>query len=90
MTIIFIDGQIDLPAAQPERIAAQIQSTFGIDPSEIIHISAKTGKGVEQVLEAIIKRIPPPTGKTTSPLKAFLFDSLQVTLCNVTCFLAHV
>jgi translation elongation factor EF-4 len=68
--------QIDLPAAQPERIAAQMQSTFGIDPSNIISISAKTGNNVESILEAIIKRIPPPIGRTQAPLKAFLFDSL--------------
>ncbi|KAG6909632.1 Translation factor guf1 mitochondrial [Tephrocybe rancida] len=76
LTIIPVLNKIDLPAAQPERIAAQMQSTFGINPDDIIHISAKTGKGVEDVLKAIITRIPPPTGSTTSPLKAFLFDSL--------------
>lgn len=72
--------QIDLPAAQPDRIAAQIHSTFGIDPKEILHISAKTGKGVEDVLTAIINRIPPPSGLESAPLKAFLFDSLFVLL----------
>ncbi|KAF8077727.1 translation factor GUF1, mitochondrial [Lyophyllum atratum] len=76
LTIIPVLNKIDLPAAQPERIAAQMQSTFGIDPKDIIHISAKTGKGVDSVLEAIITRIPPPAGSTTAPLKAFLFDSL--------------
>jgi translation elongation factor EF-4 len=68
--------QIDLPAAQPERIAAQMQSTFGIDPEDIIQISAKTGRGVDQVLQAIIDRIPPPKGTAAGPLKAFLFDSM--------------
>ncbi|KAG6830749.1 Translation factor guf1 mitochondrial [Tricholoma furcatifolium] len=75
LTIIPVLNKIDLPAAQPERIAAQMQSTFGINPDDIIPISAKTGKGVEDVLEAIITRIPPPTGSRTAPLKAFLFDS---------------
>jgi len=65
-----------MPAAQPERIAAQIQSTFGINPSEILQISAKTGQGVEAVLEAIIKRIPPPLAGMDAPLKALMFDSL--------------
>lgn len=59
-------------------MAAQLQSTFGIDPSEIIHISAKTGQGVEAVLGAIVDRIPPPSGNINSPLKAFMFDSLSV------------
>lgn len=67
--------QIDLPAAQPEIVAAQMQSTFGIDPNDVLQISAKSGKGVESVLQAIIDRIPPPQGNGDDPLKAFLFDS---------------
>lgn len=55
-----------------------MQSTFGIDPSEILHISAKTGEGVDAVLEAIINRIPPPIARADAPLKAFLFDSMWV------------
>ncbi|KAG5654114.1 Translation factor guf1 mitochondrial [Sphagnurus paluster] len=76
LTIIPILNKIDLPAAQPERIAAQMHSTFGINPDDIIRISAKTGQGVENILEAIITRIPPPSGSPIAPLKAFLFDSL--------------
>ena len=53
-----------------------MQSTFGINPSDVLHISAKTGKGIEDVLKAIVERIPPPNGSTKAPLKAFLFDSL--------------
>lgn len=53
-----------------------MQSTFGINPTDILHISAKTGTGVEAVLKAIIERIPPPTGDENAPTKAFLFDSL--------------
>ncbi|KAF7338100.1 Translation factor GUF1, mitochondrial [Mycena venus] len=76
LKIIPVLNKIDLPAAQPERIAAQMQSTFGTDPTDIIQISAKTGRGVDQVLQAIVDRIPPPSGTTTGPLKAFLFDSM--------------
>ncbi|KAH7926649.1 GTP-binding protein lepa [Leucogyrophana mollusca] len=76
LTIIPVLNKIDLPASQPERIAAQLQSTFGINPLDILQISAKTGKGVEDVLRAIIERVPPPAGDTEKPLKAFLFDSL--------------
>ncbi|KAJ3506153.1 hypothetical protein NLJ89_g7026 [Agrocybe chaxingu] len=75
LKIIPVMNKIDLPAAQPERIAAQIQATFGIDPSEILLISAKTGQGVKTVLEAILRRIPPPAARAEAPLKAFLFDS---------------
>jgi translation elongation factor EF-4 len=67
-----------LPAAQPDRIAAQMQSTFGIDLADVIPVSAKTGQGVEAVLRAIVERIPPPTGSPSTPLKAFLFDSSLV------------
>ncbi|KAJ3712263.1 GTP-binding protein lepa [Lentinula raphanica] len=76
LTIIPVLNKIDLPAAQPELIAAQMQSTFGIDPADILPISAKTGKGVEAVLQAVIDRIPAPQSKKDAPAKAFLFDSL--------------
>lgn len=68
--------QIDLPAAQPEEVAAQVQSTFGLDISDMLYVSAKTGKGIEDVLEAIIRRIPPPPAQPDARLRAFLFDSL--------------
>ncbi|KIY73269.1 GTP-binding protein lepa [Cylindrobasidium torrendii FP15055 ss-10] len=76
LKIIPILNKIDLPAAQPELMAAQMESTFGIDPADIIRISAKTGMGVPEILRAVVERIPPPTGSTEEPLKAFLFDSL--------------
>lgn len=72
----FLFVQIDMPAAQPERIAAQMQTTFDINPDDIIRISAKTGLGVEGILQTIIERIPPPSGRAEAPLKALLFDSL--------------
>jgi translation elongation factor EF-4 len=75
---IFNCAQIDLPAAQPELMAAQMETTFGIDPKDIIHISAKTGKGVDAVLRAVMERIPPPSGPVEAPMKALLFDSLYV------------
>ncbi|KIK08778.1 hypothetical protein K443DRAFT_84197 [Laccaria amethystina LaAM-08-1] len=75
LKIIPILNKIDLPAAQPEQIAAQMQATFGIDPSDILRISAKTGQGTQEVLEAIISRIPSPSGRIRAPLKTFLFDS---------------
>ncbi|OJT04337.1 Translation factor GUF1, mitochondrial [Trametes pubescens] len=56
-------------------VAKQMHATFGIEPADVIKISAKTGKGVEEVLQAIIDRIPPPVGEPLDPLKAFLFDS---------------
>ena len=52
-----------------------MHSIFGIDPADVLHISAKTGKGIGDVLRAIVERIPPPSGEMTGRLKAFLFDS---------------
>ncbi|KAG8928691.1 Translation factor guf1 mitochondrial [Tulasnella sp. 418] len=73
--IIPVLNKIDLPAADPERIMGQMSSTFGIDPDEVLQISAKTGLGVESVLEAIIERVPSPSPSPNTALKALLFDS---------------
>ncbi|KAH9001105.1 GTP-binding protein lepa [Lactarius akahatsu] len=75
LKIIPVLNKIDLPAAQPDRVKAQMHSIFGIDPSDVLHISAKTGEGISAVLRAIIERIPPPSGESTGKFKAFLFDS---------------
>ena len=70
--------QVDLPAADPERVTAQLISIFDISPDDVIHISAKTGFGVQGVIDAILSRIPAPTGSETLPLRARLFDSSYV------------
>ncbi|EIM89825.1 GTP-binding protein lepa [Stereum hirsutum FP-91666 SS1] len=75
LTIIPVLNKIDLPAAQPDRIKAQMESTFGIDPADVLEISAKTGQNCANILRAIVERIPPPQGSTKEKLKAFLFDS---------------
>ncbi|WP_038035368.1 translation elongation factor 4 [Thermopetrobacter sp. TC1] len=73
--IIPVLNKIDLPAAEPERVKQQIEDVIGLDASEAIEISAKTGQGVEEVLEAIVHRLPPPEGDEEAPLKALLVDS---------------
>ncbi len=73
--IVPILNKIDLPAAEPERVRAQIEDMIGIDASGAIGISAKTGLHVDQVLEAIVERLPPPKGDREAPLKALLVDS---------------
>jgi GTP-binding protein LepA len=75
LTIVPVLNKIDLPGAEVERVKEQIESIIGIDPTEAIPISAKSGFGVEEVLEAIVLRMPPPVGDTEAPLKALLFDS---------------
>src|SRR4029077_19782526 len=73
--IVPILNKIDLPAAEPERIRRQIEDVIGIDASNAVPISAKTGLGIGDVLEAIVTRLPPPKGDSNAPLKALLVDS---------------
>ncbi|MBI1985417.1 MAG: elongation factor 4 [Rhodospirillales bacterium] len=73
--IVPVLNKIDLPAAEPERAREQIAEVVGLDVSGAIEISAKTGQGVDRVLEALVKRLPPPTGDVHAPLKALLVDS---------------
>ncbi len=75
LEIVPVLNKVDLPAAEPDRIKQQIEDVIGIDASESVLISAKTGLGVPDVLEAIISRLPPPTGDRNAPLKALLVDS---------------
>ena len=73
--IVPVLNKIDLPAAEPDRIKQQIEDVIGLDASEAVPISAKTGLGIDLVLEAIVTRLPPPKGDETAPLKALLVDS---------------
>ncbi len=75
LTIVPVLNKIDLPAADPERSAAEIEQVLGIDPSTILYISAKTGQGVPELLDAIVERIPAPSGDPEAPLQALIFDS---------------
>jgi GTP-binding protein LepA len=73
--IVPILNKIDLPAAEPERVKQQIEDVIGLDTSDAVMISAKTGLNIEGVLEALVTRLPPPTGDAAAPLKALLVDS---------------
>lgn len=75
LTIIPVLNKVDLPAADVPRVSKQVINLLGCDESEIIHISAKTGQNVDQVLEAIVERIPAPIGQPDDPTRALIFDS---------------
>ncbi|MFT5006976.1 MAG: GTP-binding protein LepA, partial [Paracoccaceae bacterium] len=73
--IVPVLNKIDLPAAEPAQVCEQIEDVIGIDASDAVHISAKTGIGIDKVLEAIVTRLPAPQGDPDAPLKAMLVDS---------------
>jgi GTP-binding protein LepA len=73
--IVPVLNKIDLPAAEPQRVKEQIEEVIGLDASDAVEISAKTGLNIGAVLEAIVTRLPPPKGDETAPLKALLVDS---------------
>ena len=75
LTIIPVLNKIDLPAALPEQVKEQIESVLAISAEDALQISAKSGLGVQEVLDAIIERVPPPVGSAEAPLRALIFDS---------------
>jgi GTP-binding protein LepA len=75
LEIIPVINKIDLPSAEPERIREQIEQLVGIDASEAVLASAKNGIGIKEILEAVVKRVPPPKGDPKAPLRALVFDS---------------
>ncbi|NLA58625.1 MAG: elongation factor 4 [Firmicutes bacterium] len=75
LEIIPVINKIDLPAADPERVKRELEDSIGLDANQAILASAKTGEGIEEILEAIVQRIPAPTGGVQEPLRALIFDS---------------
>jgi GTP-binding protein LepA len=73
--VVPVLNKIDLPSAQPERVIHEIEDVIGIDATDAVRCSAKTGEGIDDVLEAVIERIPPPRGDPAAPLKALVIDS---------------
>jgi GTP-binding protein LepA len=75
LAIVAAVNKIDLPAADPDRVAGEIERVLGIPASDVLRISAKTGEGVPELLDAVVDRIPPPIGDADAPLQALIFDS---------------
>jgi GTP-binding protein LepA len=89
LTLIPVINKIDLPAADVDRVSQEIEEDLGLDPSEAVKVSAKLGQGIDDVLEAIVTRLPPPSGDPEAPLRALIFDAQYdpyrgvVLLCRV-------
>jgi GTP-binding protein LepA len=75
LTIVPVLNKVDLPAARPEEVLREMEQALGISPAEVLWASGKTGQGVEEVLQAIIARVPPPPGSPDAPLKALVYNS---------------
>jgi len=75
LEIVPVINKIDLPGAEPERRREEVADLLGIDPDTVLLASAKEGIGIEEILEAVVARVPPPTGSATDPLRALIFDS---------------
>ncbi|HJZ08696.1 MAG TPA: translation elongation factor 4, partial [Trebonia sp.] len=87
LKIIPVLNKIDLPAAQPERYASEIAAIIGIDPAEVMRVSAKTGEGVKDLLDTIVEQVPPPHGDPDAPARALIFDSVYDTYRGVVTYL---
>ncbi|NKY99732.1 translation elongation factor 4 [Nocardiopsis alborubida] len=83
LTIIPVLNKIDLPAAQPEKYAEELAGIIGCDPSDVLRVSAKTGEGVEELLNEIVNQIPQPVGDADAPARAMIFDSVYDTYRGV-------
>ncbi|MEO1201237.1 MAG: translation elongation factor 4 [Pseudomonadota bacterium] len=75
LEVLPVLNKIDLPAAEPERVQAEIEDVIGIDATDAVHVSAKTGAGIPELLESLVARIPPPKGDAEGPLQALIIDS---------------
>jgi GTP-binding protein LepA len=90
LKIIPVLNKIDLPAAQPDRYAAELAGIIGCDPSEVMRVSAKTGEGVEHLLNEIVRLVPPPEGDPDAPARALIFDSIYDTYRGVVTYVRVV
>ncbi|HEX5118247.1 MAG TPA: translation elongation factor 4 [Pseudonocardiaceae bacterium] len=87
LTIIPVLNKIDLPAADPERYAAEIAHIIGCEPDDVLRVSAKTGDGVAELLNEVVRKVPPPQGDDAAPARALIFDSVYDTYRGVVTYI---
>jgi len=90
LELIPVLNKIDLPSAQPERVKKELGEIIGIDADDAVLVSAKTGEGIEDVLERIVRDVPPPEGDASLPLQALIFDSVYDNYKGVICYVRIV
>ncbi|STD08002.1 Elongation factor 4 [Dermatophilus congolensis] len=90
LTIIPVLNKIDLPAAQPEKYAEELAGLIGCEPEDVLKVSGKTGEGVEELLDQIVRQIPPPAGVADAPTRAMIFDSVYDTYRGVVTYVRVV
>ncbi|NIH81668.1 translation elongation factor 4 [Amycolatopsis viridis] len=88
--IIPVLNKIDLPAADPDKYAAELAHIIGCDPSEVLRVSAKTGAGVTELLDEVVRQVPPPVGDADAPARAMIFDSVYDTYRGVVTYIRVV
>ena len=86
LTLIPVVNKVDLPQAEPQRVAGELQQVFGFDSEEILFASAKEGVGIREVLQTVIDRVPPPKGESTAPLRGLVFDSIYNTYKGIVAY----
>jgi len=90
LKIIPVLNKIDLPAAQPDRYAAELAGIIGCEPTDVLRVSAKTGEGVRELLHQVVRQIPPPSGDPVAPARALIFDSVYDTYRGVVTYIRVV
>ena len=90
LEIIPAINKIDLPAAEPDRVADEISGVLGVEPESVVLVSAKTGEGIDELLERLVAEVPPPAGAADSPLRALVFDSYYDAYRGVVCYIRVV
>ncbi|CAN5886000.1 translation elongation factor 4 [soil metagenome] len=90
LEIIPAINKIDLPSADPDRVAAEIASVLGTEPESVVLVSAKTGDGIDELLDRLVKEVPPPRGDADAPLRALVFDSYYDAYRGVVCYIRVV